>query len=405
MRYNFFNAKQETKPLVVTVTGIRPDFIRMSSIFDKLDRSKYIDHCMIHTGQHYDELLSDVFFKDLKIRQPDFNLKCGGGTHFEQLAKVTPALLELLNQLKPDLVVYLGDSNSVLTAPSVRKEGFKVAHIEAGMRSGDMRMLEEINRKVCDTVSNLHFVYHENYRQNLKKENVSSDGIYVVGNTIVEPINKIIQKLFTNWLIKNEITNWTTGDDWLSRFKGQHILVDIHRPENFKEPRRVRMLLDFFKYCSKKYNCKVKILDFKRSLSEFYTQSYLDKNNTNNDKKITLDYYGVEVIPLMSYEKYIFECLMSKFVISDSGTAQEELAFLRKKVIVPRDYTERPESIVNNCSRLMSLTSNIVWDEITDWAMSNSKMNIDWLGEGRTSAKIVEIIESYLLDEIYYMRF
>ena len=137
---------------IITVTGIRPDFIRMSEIFKKLDQN--FNHILIHTGQHFDKLLSDVFFDELEIREPDFNLNIGGKDkeHFHQTGDLSIKLIETIRKekLNPDLVIFLGDSNSVCSAMSLKKEGYKIAHIEAGMRSYDKRMLEEINRIVCD---------------------------------------------------------------------------------------------------------------------------------------------------------------------------------------------------------------------------------------------------------------
>lgn len=368
------------KPIVVTITGIRPDFIRMSEVFKKLDESKYLDHIMIHTGQHYDKMLSDVFFEDLNIRKPDFNLECGGGSHYEQISKLTSKLLETLKSIKPDIVVYLGDSNSVLTAPSVRKEGFKVAHIEAGMRSGDMRMLEEINRKVCDTVSNIHFVYHENYAENIKKENISSDGVFVVGNTIVEPIKIALDNKKTYmYNVKNPLFT-------------KQVLVDIHRPENFNNTQRLNKILNFLTAIQELYGYKIKILQFKRTFDAI--------NNANLNHIIE----KFDIIPLMSFYEYLGHCMNSMFVVSDSGTAQEELSLINKKVIVPRDFTERPESMSYNCSRLINMDNTRIWYKTINWAIDESNTDSSWLGNGNASDQIVSVLENYLLDETYYLK-
>ena len=180
---------------IITVSGIRPDFIRMSEVFKRLDEDGNINHTLIHSGQHYDSLLSDVFFKDLNIRQPDYNLNTGKETtsHYEQQSILSTKLIKLIqnNNLSPDLILFLGDSNSVLASIPLKKEGYTIGHIEAGMRSYDERMLEEINRKACDHVSSLLFVYHEDYKNNILKENISKDRIHVVGNTIIEPLRGI----------------------------------------------------------------------------------------------------------------------------------------------------------------------------------------------------------------------
>ena len=148
---------------IVSIVGIRPDFIRMSKIFNLLDKN--FKHILIHTGQHFDKNLSDVFFKELNIRDPDFNLEIGGigKEHFHQTAELSIKLIELFRKesIKPDLILFLGDSNSVTASIPLKKEGYKIGHIEAGMRSGDKRMLEEINRTVCDHCSDYLFTYHK----------------------------------------------------------------------------------------------------------------------------------------------------------------------------------------------------------------------------------------------------
>ena len=147
------------KKVVVTITGIRPDFIRMAAVFKLLDANENFKHILIHTGQHYDELLSGVFFKELQIREPDYVLATGksSSNHYEQLSYLSTAVIELFHNenIKPDIVIFLGDSNSVCAALPLKKEGYKIGHIEAGMRSFDKRMLEEINRTVCDHCSDI----------------------------------------------------------------------------------------------------------------------------------------------------------------------------------------------------------------------------------------------------------
>jgi len=227
------------KKIIVTVTGIRPDFIRMSEIFRLLDEEPSFEHILVHTGQHYDELLSDIFFEDLQIRKPDYNLSIGGNgkKHYHQQADLSVKILKLFEDenIKPDIVLFLGDSNSVLASVPVRKEGYKIGHVEAGMRSYDERMFEEINRKICDHVSNYLFVYHDNYKNKAIREGIAEDKIFVIGNTIVEPLKKIADLSYSG--------------------SKSHILLDIHRPENFLYEDRLRQIIDFVKQYSKDYKC------------------------------------------------------------------------------------------------------------------------------------------------------
>ena len=351
------------KKVIITITGIRPDFIRMSEIFRRLDRDKYIDHILIHTGQHYDELLSDVFFKDLDIRQPDYNLKIGGAgkKHYYQQAELGPKIIEVIekNNLKPDIILFLGDSNSVLASVPLKKEGYKIGHIEAGMRSYDDRMLEEINRKVCDHVSDLLFVYHENYKQKALREGISEDKICVVGNTIVEPLCKLAD---------------------LNRPKSnKHILLDIHRPENFKYKDRMEKILNYANFCVSNFQLPVQMLSFNRTMEAIH--------------EYNLDLGKIVVTPLMGYKYFIKAQQESKFIISDSGTAQEEPALLDIPVIVPRDFTERPESVENNCSFMLNLEAQNHQAASIKWLDSDRCCSVEWLGRGDTSENVLRFLK------------
>jgi UDP-N-acetylglucosamine 2-epimerase (non-hydrolysing) len=348
---------------VVTVTGIRPDFIRMSEIFKKLDIN--FNHILIHTGQHFDRLLSEVFFDELEIRKPDYNLNIGGigKEHFHQTSELSIKLIELLRKEKinPDIILFLGDSNSVVSSVSLKKEGYKIGHIEAGMRSYDKRMLEEINRIVCDHCSDFLFVYHENYKNKAMLEGICEDNIFVVGNTIVEVVKKL---------------NFNTNK------KNDRIILDIHRPENFKHKKRLKNIIDLSNSLSKSYNIPIKMLSFKRTMDKI--------------KEFNIDLGDIEVVDLMSFKKYTEEVYHSKFIISDSGTAQEEPSLLGTPVIVPRDYTERPESVENNCSVMVDIENNR-WDNIESWLLINChKRDTKWLGEGNTSDLIIKILKEKL---------
>jgi UDP-N-acetylglucosamine 2-epimerase len=351
---------------IITVTGIRPDFIRMSEIFKKLDEN--FNHILIHSGQHYNKLLSDVFFDELNIREPDYNLNIGGDgkEHFHQTGELSAKLIELIRKenLNPDLILFLGDSNSVCSAMSLKKEGYKIGHIEAGMRSYDKRMLEEINRIVCDHCSDYLFVYHENYKQKALKENIKEDSIFVVGNTIVEVVN---------------------NHKPIESKKNNKIILDIHRPENFKYKNRLENIIKYTNKISKKYDLPVFMLGFKRTLD--YIKEY----------EINLG--DIQVIDLLPFKKYINEVYHAKFIISDSGTAQEEPSILGTPVIVPRDFTERPESVENNCSFMINVNddNNLTWTHSETWLLLNcNKRKIDWLGDGTTSDQIIKILNDRL---------
>jgi len=350
---------------IITVTGIRPDFIRMSEVFRRLDQDVDIIHTLIHTGQHFDQLLSGVFFEELDIREPDYNLEIGGRgkEHFYQNAELTVKLIELIRnkQLAPDWIIFLGDSNSVSVAPSLAKEGYKIAHIEAGMRSRDRRMLEEINRIMCDHSSELLFTYHEDYTENLCKEGIPRHKILCVGNTIVEVANKF----------KDEICKTPKRQDM--------ILLDIHRPENFKHPERLQGIFDQANLLKQQYNLPCISLKFPRTYDMIDTMS--------------IDTGEVEPVDLMSYKKYLETIYHAKFLISDSGTAQEEPAVFRTPVLVPREYTERTQSYHTFCSYNLHIKCPLSNEILSYIDTAGKKMNPNWLGKGQASKKIVEGIK------------
>ena len=356
------------KKTVVTITGIRPDFIRMCMVFKELDN--HFNHILIHTGQHYDTELSDVFFKQLNIRNPDYTLDTGISckNHYEQLAYLSTEIPKLLQEknIQPDLILFLGDSNSAGVSFPLKKAGYKIGHIEAGMRSYDKRMLEEINRTVCDHCSDILFVYHEDYKEQLRKENIT-ENVFVVGNTIVEPF----------LLFKENIMNTPK--------KNNMILLDVHRPENFNYIERLKNIFDFANKCAEKYNLPVKILYFKR------LKDAIDNNG--------LDLGKIEIVPLYGYSEYLETVYRCRFIISDSGTGQEEPALLGTPVIVPRDFTERPQSYTNNCSiNFCAEPDRSNTEEIFRWLESiesgDVRIDSDWLGDGKTS----KIIANQLLD-------
>ena len=232
------------------------------------------------------------------------------------------------------------------------------------MRSYDKRMLEEINRTVCDHCSDILFVYHEDYKQQIFQENIKKN-VFVVGNTIVEPLRLFEEK------IRKESK------------KNNMILMDIHRPENFNFKDRLENVIDFANLCIEKYNLPVKILYFKR------LQDKLTEFSINLGK--------VEMTELLPYEEYLTTVYNSKFIISDSGTGQEEPALLGTQVVVPRDFTERPQSYENNCSVKLSVGNGQTnFEEVFTWLESDKKMGTEWLGNGNTSKEIIGHILEFL---------
>ncbi len=354
---------------VVTITGIRPDFIRMSKVFERLDTE--FDHVMIHTGQHYDDELSKIFFNQLKIRKPDFTLATGqnSSNHYEQLSYLSKEVIYLLKRKKinPDIILFLGDSNSAMVSAPLFKEGYRIGHIEGGMRSYDRRMPEEVNRVICDYVSDLVFVYTPLYKERLIKENKNPKQIFVVGNTIVEVVKKFMP----------------TGN----RSKN-FIVADIHRNENLKSPEQYNHILKFLDELGNKTKLEVRLVKFNRALK------LINKHKLLNDKK------NIKLVGPYGFLDYLNLQYNAYGVVSDSGTSQEECPLLGVPVVVPRNFTERPESVENGNSILIG-ENNPVEKMISDSmkffeSYSISKEKIKWLGDGKTSEKILKILKKEL---------
>lgn len=354
---------------IVTITGIRPDFIRMSKVFEELD--KHFEHIMIHTGQHYDDELSKVFFRELKIRKPDFTLEVGtkSANQYEQLSYLAVAVPELLQKerLTPAMTLFLGDSNSVMVSVPLFKEGYRIGHIEGGMRSYDRRMPEEVNRVVCDYVSDPVFVYTGLYKKRLLKEGKNPKQIHVVGNTIVEVVQR--------YRPSGERTR-------------DYIVADIHRNENLIDAKQYNHLLTFLNELGKALDREVRLVRFRRAVRLIEEFSLLE------DKPFVrlVGPYGFLDYLRLQYHAY--------GVVSDSGTSQEECPLLGVPVAVPRNFTERPESIKYSNSILigeLAPVESMVRKTVRFFRQySISPEQVKWLGDGQTAKRIVSILRKEL---------
>lgn len=354
---------------IITITGIRPDFIRMSKVFERLDEN--FEHIMIHTGQHYDDSLSKIFFNELKIRKPDFTLATGksSSNHYEQLSYLSKEVIGLLKKKKidPALILFLGDSNSAMVSAPLFKEGYKIGHIEGGMRSYDRRMPEEVNRVICDYVSDLVFVYTTEYKNRLLKENKDAKNVFVVGNTIVEVVKEYLPK---------------------GKQPKDFIVADIHRSENLRTPEQFNHVLKYVDEVGKKVGLPVHLVKFNRAIK------MIEKFNLLSDKKT------IKLVGPYGFLDYLNLQYNAFGIISDSGTSQEECPLLGVPVAVPRLKTERPESVEFGNSILVGETRPIkkmVNETISFFNnYSITPKQLKWLGDGKTSERIINILKKEL---------
>ncbi len=341
----------------------------MSEVFARLDER--FDHVMVHTGQHYDDELSRIFFRELRIREPNYVLDAGTSSrnHYEQLAYLSTEIIRLLEreQIRPEMILFLGDSNSVLASLPLFKEGYRIAHIEGGMRSYDRRMPEEVNRVCCDYVSDLVFVYTELYKDRLVRENKAPEAIHVVGNTIVE-------------VVKKYMPSGPRARDY--------VVADIHRNENLKDARQYGHILDYLEQLGVAFDLEVRLVRFNRAVR------LIEKYDLLAGKR------HVRLCGPYGFLDYLDLQYQAYGVVSDSGTSQEECPLLGVPVAVPRDYTERPESMEFGNSVLVGETNPVeqMVDEtrrfFRDYTVSADRLR--WLGDGCTADRIVHILEQEL---------
>ena len=354
---------------VVTITGIRPDFIRMSAVFERLDARFH--HVMVHTGQHYDDELSQIFFRDLNIRKPDYVLETGlrSRNHYEQLSYLSVEIIRLLQRerIEPHIILFLGDSNSALASVPLFKEGYRIGHIEGGMRSYDRRMPEEVNRVVCDYVSDMVFVYTPLYKERLIRENKDPDRIFVVGNTIVEVVRKCMP----------------TGPR-----ARDYLVADIHRNENVRSVEQYSHILRYLEALGAELQMPVRLVRFARAVRLIEASRLLD-----GFRWVSLDGpYGFLDYLRLQYGAYA--------VVSDSGTSQEECPLLGVPVAVPRNATERPESVEQGNSILIGEShpvAEMVRRSVEFFAgYAISPERCEWLGTGHTADAITAVLEKEL---------
>ncbi|MCJ7743167.1 MAG: UDP-N-acetylglucosamine 2-epimerase (non-hydrolyzing) [Dehalococcoidales bacterium] len=305
---------------VMTILGTRPEIIRLSRIIEKLDR--LCQHVLVHTGQNYDVNLSDIFFQELGLRQPDHFLGVRGATFGEQIGKIIATSEQVILTEKPDRVLILGDTNSCLAAIVAKRMGIPVYHMEAGNRCYDDRVPEEVNRRIIDHSSDVLMPYTERSRANLLREGIEGDRIYVTGNPILEVIQHYQPAI--------------DRSDVLRRLKlepGKYFLVTMHREENVDVEERLRSLTQALILLQKEYRIPVICSLHPRTADRMQRYAV----NVANDQ--------VKFHPPFGFFDFLTLERNALCVLSDSGTVQEECCVFQIANVTIRDVTERPETI------------------------------------------------------------
>lgn len=306
------------------ILGTRPEIIKLYSCIVYCEEHN-IDYFIIHTNQHYSENMDQVFFDELKIPQPKYNLWINGWSHASMTASMMTEIEKILLSESPDIVYVQWDTNSVLAGwITASKMNIQVSHIEAGLRSYDRSMPEEINRVLVDHVSSYLFAPTMLQRNILLWESISDEQIHVVGNTIVDAV----------MIVKNNILPWYNGD--LEKYwceKGEYILFTMHRPSNVDTMDNIKDILEAVQ--------ELMLISWKKILFPIHPRTH------NNIKKFGLESLleNIIVIEPVGFIENIFLQTHAHFIITDSGGIQEESCILQKKTIVLRENTERPETL------------------------------------------------------------
>ena len=319
---NIYKIKYMEKKLkVLTVVGTRPEIIRLSRVMVALDSSLAIEHVIVHTGQNYDYELNQIFFDDLQIRKPDYFLNAAGTTATETIGKILINIDQLLEDVKPDAFLVLGDTNSCLCAIPAKKRHIPIFHMEAGNRCFDQRVPEETNRKIVDHISDINLTYSDIAREYLLREGLSGDRIIKTGSPMFEVLNHYLPNI--------------EGSDVLNRLgleKHKYFVVSAHREENISSDSNFTNLVSSLNLVAEKYDLAIIFSTHPR------TRKMIDV------KEIKL-HDNIQLLKPLGFNDYNALQMNAKAVLSDSGTISEESSILNFPALNIRQAHERPEAM------------------------------------------------------------
>jgi len=359
---------------IISVVGARPNFMKIAPLAREFAKSKKIEHQIVHTGQHYDRKMSKLFFEDLKIPKPDVHMGVGSGTHTVQTAKIMIGFEQVLLESKPDLVIVVGDVNStVACALTATKMQIPVAHIEAGLRSNDRGMPEELNRLVTDTLSDLFFTTCKEADTNLIGSGAMKEQIFFVGNLMIDTLLFNIKRAKSSDVLKK-----------LDLKKGKFALLTMHRPSNVDDEDGLETLYQIVKNTEQHIDVVFPI--HPRTKSQLQSYGLLKKFKALK---------GLTMIPPQGYLDFLKLMSNSKLILTDSGGIQEESSALGIPCLTLRDSTERPITVSHGTNYLVGNDIDNVHRHLLKILSGRNKKGgtiAKW--DGKTSARIRKILES-----------
>ncbi len=361
------------RPLTICcVCGARPNFIKIAPLVEAFAQCGDVHTLLVHTGQHYDKGMSELFFGDLHIPKPDVNLEVGSASHAVQTGDIMRAFEPVCLREKPDWVVVVGDVNSTIACALVAvKLGIKVAHVEAGLRSGDRAMPEEINRILTDAISDLLFVSEPSGLTNLRREGIPDDRVYHVGNVMIDTLMKARSRAEESTILTQ-----------LGLTPRRYAVMTLHRPSNVDDVRVFSGILDAMKTITAHMPVVFPIHPRTRhSLAKLGLQDRVDQLP------------GLRLVEPLGYLDFMKLTVHSAVVLSDSGGIQEETTILGVPCLTLRDNTERPITISEGTNRLTGSDPEAILAAFADVVRErNFAPKIPALWDGTAAERIVDII-------------
>lgn len=354
---------------VINVVGARPNFMKIAPIINAMKKySHIIEGLLVHTGQHYDENMSKLFIRDLELPEPDIYLGVGSGSHAEQTAKIIVEFEKIILHKNPDLVLVVGDVNSTIACALVAsKLNIPVAHVEAGLRSFDRRMPEEINRILTDAISEYLFITEKSAQINLLNEGKSKERIFFVGNVMVDTLLRNKNKADSSKILSE-----------LNLKTREYSLLTLHRPENVDTKQNLEKIILALEEVEKHIQIVFPVHPrTQKKLQEFG----LARNN------------GFKLTQPLGYLDFLKLMIEAKFVLTDSGGIQEETTILKIPCLTLRENTERPVTISEGTNILVGTDRKRIIKESLDLLKGKQiTPKTPELWDGKTAERIVEIL-------------
>jgi len=371
---------------LLSVVGARPNFMKIAPIVEELKKVPDVEHCLVHSGQHYDELLSGNFFADLGLPNPDVNLQVGSGSHAVQTAEIMKRIEPVLLEYKPQMVLVVGDVNSTIAAAlTAAKLGIGVAHIEAGLRSFDPTMPEEINRKLTDAISSLLFVTEKSGVENLKHEGVPAERIFLVGNVMIDCLLRH-RKLAAKSPILESLGMCRNGSG-----SGPYGVLTLHRPSNVDDPKTLQAILTAVDILSANFPVFFPIHPrTRRNIQNFGLAQYLSDSKSG-------EYAGIVPLDPLGYLDFLCLNDRARIVLTDSGGVQEETTVLGVPCLTLRENTERPATVEHGTNQVVGVDPDRILAgayAILEGPQRSPQRPPLW--DGKTAPRIIAIIRQHL---------